>query len=156
MIHLPQTGHEVLGPELQRSNIQTIKSTDKTFEYRSFRPILSLLKQKLKFQVNYIRNGGLGPPQCSPMGPNFFLTWNRYIYICWCLGIWTGKVVFESLKTGKPGVLRRIWVRVINILIFGDLEVYINCPEVERRIKIWLRVLLYRLTLLEIGSICFI
>ena len=63
MIHLPPTGHEVLGPELQLSNLQTITPTDKTFEYRSFGPILSLLKQKLKFQVNNIGNGGSQLPQ---------------------------------------------------------------------------------------------
>ena len=73
MIHLPQTGLEVLGPELQLSNLQTITPPDKTFEYRSFGPILSLLKQKLKFQVNNIGNGGPQLPQSSPMGLNFFL-----------------------------------------------------------------------------------
>ena len=80
MIHLPPTGHEVLGPELQLSNLQTITPTDKTFEYRSFGPILSPLKQKLKFQVNNIGNGGPQPPQCSPMGPNFFLAAKWSIY----------------------------------------------------------------------------
>ena len=83
-IYLPPTGHEVLGPELQLSNLQTTAPTDNTFEYMSFGHILSLLKQKLKFQVNNIRNGGLGPPQSSRMGPNFFLAAKGSIYA----GIW--------------------------------------------------------------------
>ena len=80
MIHLPPTGHEVLGSKLQLFNLHTTAPTDKTIEYRSFGHILSLRKQKLKFPVNNIRNGGLQPAQSSPMGPNFFLaaTWSIY------------------------------------------------------------------------------
>ena len=85
MIHLPQTGLEVFGPELQLSNLQTITPTDKTFKCRSFGPILSLLKQKLFFKVNTIGNGGPQLPQCSPMGPNFFLAAKWSIYA----GIWS-------------------------------------------------------------------
>ena len=79
-IYLPPTGHEVLGPELQLSNLQTITPTDIIFEYRSFGPISSPLKQKLKFQVNNKGNGGFQPPQCSPLGPNFFLAAKKSIY----------------------------------------------------------------------------
>ena len=73
MIHLPQTGLQVFGSKLQLFNLQTTAPTDKSFEYRSFGLILSPLKQKLKFQADSIGNGGPQPPQCSPMGPNFFL-----------------------------------------------------------------------------------
>ena len=84
-IYLPPTGLQALGSKLQLFNLQTTAPTDKTFEYRSFGHILSLLKQKLKFQVNNIRNGGLQPLQCSPMGPNFFLAAKGSIYA----GIWS-------------------------------------------------------------------
>ena len=138
MIHLPQTGLEVLGPELQLSNLQTITPPDKTFEYRSFGHILSLLKQKLKFQVNNIRNGGLQPPQCSPMEPIFFLAANWSIYA----SIWAyepGRLLLKGQKTGKPAALHRFWV--LNILFFGDLLVCFNCSEVRRRIWNWWRAL---------------
>ena len=103
MIHLPQTGLQALGSKLQLFNLQTTAPTDKTFEYRSFGHILSLLKQKLKFQVNNIRNGGLQPPQCSPMGPNFFLAAKWSIYA----GIWAYEPGRLLLKGQKPEIRRR-------------------------------------------------
>ena len=83
-IRLPPTGHELFGSKLQLSNLQTIAPTGKTFKCRSFGPTLSLLKQILIFQVSTIVNGGPQLPQCSPMGPNFFLAakWSTYA------GIW--------------------------------------------------------------------
>ena len=98
MIHLPQTGLQVLGSKLQLFNLQTTAPRDKTFKYRSFGHILSLLKQKLKFQVNNIRNGGLQPPQSSPMGPNFFLAVKWSIYAC----IWAYEPGRLFLKAKKP------------------------------------------------------
>ena len=80
MIHLPQTGLQVFGSKLQLSNLQTTAPTNKTFEHRSFGLILSLLKQKLNFQVNNIGNGGPQLPQCSPMGHKFFLAAKWSIY----------------------------------------------------------------------------
>ena len=80
MIHLPQTGLQVLGSKLQLFDLQTIAPRDKTVKYMSFGHILSILKQKLKFQVNNIRNGGLQQPQSSPMGLNFFLAAKWSIY----------------------------------------------------------------------------
>ena len=103
MIHLPQTGLEVFGPELQLSNLQTITPTDKTFKCRSFGPILSLLKQKLFFKVNTIGNGGPQLPQCSPMGPNFFLAAKWSIYA----GIWAYEPGRLLLKGQKPENRRR-------------------------------------------------
>ena len=98
MIHLPQTGLQVFASKLQLSNLQTTAPTDKTFEYRSFGHILSFLKQKLKFQVNIIRNGSLQPPQCSPMGPNFFLVAKWSIYV----GIWAYEPGRLFLKAQNP------------------------------------------------------
>ena len=103
MIHLPQTGLQVFGSKLQLSNLQTTAPIDKTFEYRSYGPILSLLKQKLFFKVNTIGNGGPQPPQCSPMGHNFFLAakWSTYA------GIWAYEPGRLLLKAQKPENRRR-------------------------------------------------
>ena len=101
MIHLPQTGLQALGSKLQLFNLQTTAPTDKTFEYRSFGHILSLLKQKLKFQVFDIRNGGLQPPQCSPMGPNFFLA-AKWLHML-AFGHMNRKGCFRKPKNRKTG-----------------------------------------------------
>ena len=103
MIHLPLTGHEILGSKLQLFNLQTTAPKDKTVEYRSFGHILSLLKQKLKFQVNNIKNGGLQPPRSSPMGPNFFLVAKWCIYA----SIWAYEPGRLLLKGPKPENRRR-------------------------------------------------
>ena len=102
-IHLPQTGLEVFGSKLQNFISKTIAPTNISFKCRSFRPIISHLEQKLNFQFYNIRNGGLEPPQCSPMGPNFFLAWK------WCIfaGIWAYEPGRSLLKGQKPEIRRR-------------------------------------------------
>ena len=65
--------------------------------------ILSLRKQKLKFPVNNIRNGGLQAPQSSPMGPNFFLAAKWSIYA----SIWAYEPGRLLLKGQKPENRRR-------------------------------------------------
>ena len=78
--HLPPPGLAIFCPKLLLSNFETIAPMTITFEYRSYRPILS--NMEVGKNSDYITpwNEAPQPLQGSPMGPSFFLAYKPFIY----------------------------------------------------------------------------
>ena len=90
-----------------------------TFEYRSYRPILSILKAEKILTILTLEMGPPSYPKVVPWDQLFFLL-KKPLYTIYFGHMNRGHFP-KKAKSGKPVVVLRFWVWVIKISILGHL-----------------------------------